>query len=176
MTNNESFHLIEKSYNLNKPQILFANYILKKLNEDYSSYHFIEEYSIKNAIEEQFDCELTSDDIIYTLDKLEYEFYFIDQHIEGQRYKITHNGREILQKYEELILFFANEIKANYESALENLKEKSLKQQIDNLTLKQLKGNIFQVNKWWLILLINAGITILVSVFVALLIKKMGIN
>ena len=59
--------------------------------------------------------------------------------------------------------------------AIENLKEKELKTQIDNLTLKQLKGTIFQIDKWWLILIINAVVTLIIAVLVALIVNKMGL-
>jgi hypothetical protein len=170
------FELIENAFSLNKPQVLFANYILKEFNKDYNQYHFIEEHDIQEAIKEHFDCELTRDDISYTLDRLEHALYLIDKHYNYQSYKLTHNGREILQKDKELLLYLVNEVKSRFELAIENIKEKTLKEQIDNLTIRQLNGSIFHVNKWWLILIINAIVTIIVSVIVALIIFKLGLK
>jgi hypothetical protein len=75
---NTLFELIENSFSLNKPQVLFANYILKEFNRDYSQYHFIQEHDIQKTIKEHFDSELTRDDISYTLDRLEHDLYLIE--------------------------------------------------------------------------------------------------
>lgn len=42
---------------------------------------------------------------------------------------------------------------------------------IKELTIKELKGNIFQLKKWWLLLIINAIISILCGVLIARLTK-----
>ena len=89
---------------------------------------------------------------------------------------MTHNGREVLQNHKELTVYLVNEVKERYESAIENIKKKDLKEQIDNLTIKQLKGSIFHVNKWWPIILVNAIVTIIISVLVAVIINKLGLK
>jgi len=155
-TEQKLFEFIEESYSLNKPQVVFANYLLKDLNKDYKTFHFVRDFEIQKEIEEKYNLSISRDDIAYTLDKLQYSLYLIDKHYSYESYRLTHDGKEILQKYDDLIVYLISEIKDNFELAVEDLKEKNLKEQIDNLTLKQLKGTIFQVNKWWLILLINA--------------------
>lgn len=82
----------------------------------------------------------------------------------------------MLQKHDEFILYLTQEIKDRIEEVKQNQEENEIKTQIQNLTIKQLKGSIFQVNKWWIILIINAFVTIIVSVIVALIIFKLGIN
>jgi predicted transcriptional regulator len=47
---------------------------------------------------------------------------------------------------------------------LENKKEQK-EQKIKDLTLRQLKGNIFQIKFWWLLIIINAIVAILASNF-----------
>jgi hypothetical protein len=42
-------------------------------------------------------------------------------------------------------------------------KEETIKEQIDHLTIHQLKGNIFQLKYWWLFLLINLVISLIVA-------------
>ena len=42
-------------------------------------------------------------------------------------------------------------------------KEKETKATIESLTIKQLKGDIFQLKYWWVILLINLAVTIIVA-------------
>ena len=176
MNEDNLYEIFESYYGLTKPQIIFSNYLLKKLNEDYNSYQYIKEHEIQKSIQEHFHCELTKNDISYTLDKLEHDLFLIEKHFEDRRYKISHHGKEILQKYNELIIYLGKEVKDNYEMAVKKSHEEEIKNQIDNLTLKQLKGTIFHVNKWWLIVIINAIITIIVSVVIALIINKIGIN
>ena len=176
MENDILFDYIQSIYKLNKAQVYFANFVLKELDKDYSRYNYIRDHEIRKVIKDQLELELTNNDISYTFDRLEHDLYFIDKHFEHNSYKITHSGKEILQEHGELLIYFGNDIKERLEEVNQNQQEKNLKDQIDNLTLRQLKGTIFQVNKWWLFLLINAGLTIIVSVIVALIIKKMGLN
>lgn len=44
--------------------------------------------------------------------------------------------------------------------------EKETKSTIETLTIKQLKGDIFQLKHWWWILIINAAISIVVALVV----------
>lgn len=44
--------------------------------------------------------------------------------------------------------------------------------QIQELTIKELRGNIFHVSKWWVILLINAVITFLIAYLLMLIESK----
>ena len=67
-------------------------------------------------------------------------------------------------------------INTELDFAVEEIERKRLKGQIDNLTIKQLKGTIFHVEKWWLILLINAIVTVIVSVSIALIMYKFGLK
>ena len=176
MIDDNIYEFILSIFNLNKQQVLFANYLLKKLNTDYNQFHDIDSHEIKKAIQENFDCELTDNDISYTVDKLEYDLYLIEKHYERECFKINHNGKEIIQKHGELIVYLMSEIKDRIEEVNQSQQEKNIKDQIDNLTLKQLKGTIFQINKWWLIIIINAIVTIIVSIIIALIIKDFGLN
>lgn len=169
LEDNVIFDYFESAFSLNRQQVLFANFVIKSLNKDYNSFHFIDDYSANKALKEHFSCEVKKSDVSYTLDKLEYELSFIEKHYKNDSYKLTHWGMEVIQKHSELISYFSFELQNRLEKIKEKQEEINLKYKIDNLTLKQLEGSIFQIKKWWLILIINALVTIVVTVIVAII-------
>lgn len=150
-------------YSLNKQQLLYANYIMNELSSDYKNFHKINYYKINKSIEDFVGEKLTDNDALYVLNKLENDFFFIEKHYDIDMYKITLNGAEILQKHKELILYLMSEIINRYEELNESLQEKAKQDEIDNLTIKQLKGSIFQIKYWWLFLIINAIISLIIA-------------
>jgi hypothetical protein len=69
------------------------------------------------------------------------------------KYRISHLGGKILDE--------GNWIK--YKNQLEE--QRRLENEIKILTVKELKGNIFQLNGWWLLLLISSVLSFIVSNF-----------
>lgn len=69
----------------------------------------------------------------------------------------------MVQKHGQLISYLLSEIKDIYEELNYNLQAKAKQNEIDALTIKQLKGSIFQVKFWWLFLIINAIISFVIA-------------
>lgn len=157
------FEYINSMFSLNKQQVLYANYVMKELSSDYDNYHNVHPHKINKQIEELCGEKLTDNDASYVLNKLENDLYFIDKHYDTDWHKITLSGAEIIQKHGELITYLMSEIKDTYEEAAQNLQEKAKQDEIDTLTIKQLKGSIFQVKYWWLFLIINAAISLIIA-------------
>lgn len=58
---------------------------------------------------------------------------------------------------------FLKEYRDNQKSIEQNQTKEKLESEIRNLTVKELKGNIFQLKFWWIIILINATISFLIA-------------
>ncbi|MCB2196465.1 MAG: hypothetical protein KQH79_11445 [Bacteroidetes bacterium] len=174
MNQEELFEYVASVYKMTKQQVFIANELLSVLNERYNNYQYIEYFHYKKKIEEKYGFECTERDYDFAIDKLENEFSLIDKHYDDSRYQITLDGRDLYQEHSDFLEYLDDKIEYLIEKSKEQQEEKNLKSQIDNLTLKQLRGTIFQVNKWWLIVIINAFVSIGVAVLVAFLIKKLG--
>lgn len=75
-------------------------------------------------------------------------------------YKFSKHGQEVIDYY------------GSYKNYLHaTIADKEKNEQIKDLTLKQLKGNIFHLEYWWLFLIINAIIAFLISYLIEILIK-----
>ncbi len=164
--------LINSSFGLTKVQIYFADYFTAYLDNQYGTPCYVFEDLAKENIKENYELELTDTDIKYTLDKLEYDLHAIENTYK-RLYKMSSIGHEILQKHKQLSVYLCVDIDRALDSAVNSIDEQKTKKEIDDLTIKSLKGNIFQVKKWWLFLILNALITIGVTIFTAYVIKKM---
>ena len=58
---------------------------------------------------------------------------------------------------------FLKEYHDNQKEREQNLSKEMQESEIRNLTVKELKGNIFQLRFWWIILLMNAIISLLIA-------------
>lgn len=58
---------------------------------------------------------------------------------------------------------FLREYQDNQKEREQNLTKEMQESEIRKLTVKELKGNIFQLRLWWIILLINAIISLLIA-------------
>jgi uncharacterized protein YwqG len=101
-----------------------------------------------------------SDERIKARDRLESERFIAEK--KKDVYKLTDKGYEVI----DLGGYQIFKEKQNREI----LKDKKIK----DLTLRQLKGNIFQIKFWWLLILINAIIAIVAANF-KLILRFFGI-
>jgi len=166
-TDNKIRQEIIDYFELTTEQILFAEYFMRRANNNYQAYYWLSEAKdyipkIKKAFE-LAEYILTDNDVKYTLDKLENDFYFIKKNDKNTMYTISDKGHGMFLRYNSFLLFLSNEISLITQQHQEVIKERNLKEEIDMLTLKQLKGSIFQIRFWWLFLLINAIISFIIA-------------
>mgnify|MGYP000170945674 CR=1 FL=1 len=162
-------------FDLNYDQVRCANQILKILNLDYERFQPINSLLV-SRINKEYNINLTNKDLRYTLDKLESNFCFIEKHYDGQMYKISTEGAGMLQRYSDFMNYLQSKIQESSEMAVKDKKSEDTNKLIKELTIKNLSGSIFQFKNWYWILIMNAIITIIVTVISAIVIFNMGIQ
>ncbi len=164
-------------YNLTEAQLYCANEIISFLNKEDQVYYPIRDNIIIKNIQENYDfIGVTKKDISYTLKQLDERFYFIEKHFNSEMYKITLEGREIIQVNKDFIEYLAKEIEKQIINNIENHRIRKLQDKINNLKLQDLEGSIFKTKYAWLFILANAVLTIIISVTIAYIIKRMGLS
>jgi hypothetical protein len=151
---------------MNNEQLNFSDYIFKELNRDYGKYKSLTD--LNRTYKKQSGSLIESFDLKFIIDELNYQY--IETHIETDDYiKITPEGKKIIDSYGS----YSEYKKQEYEQILSEIEEqnetKRIQKQINELTIKQLKGNIFQIKNWWWILILNAIVTFIIGFLLLML-------
>jgi len=167
-----------KCFNLTETQLFLAKEIFNVLDKYYDiSYPLKPEISeIKKTLKKEYNFDVTDKDIDYVLRKLNEDLNFIDEGDHFGFYEINFKGREMLQSYNnDFINYVSEECKKRIKEQQENDNIKRIQDQINNLTIKDLKGSIFQSKNAILFIIFTAVISAILSFFVLWIINKMGL-
>lgn len=171
------FKISEEIFNLTEAQVYCANEILLELNKETRIPSPITSTKIVKAVKEKHEYnEVKATDVAYTLKQLEERFSFIEKKGGIDMYIIQLLGQEIFNANRNFVIYLKREINNYILNTSESNKEKEIKDQINNLTIKDLKGSIFQFKYAWAYIIINAALTIGITITAVYLIKKLGLG
>ncbi|MCT4586245.1 MAG: hypothetical protein N4A71_00330 [Carboxylicivirga sp.] len=157
---------LQSIHKMNKGQLLAANYILDNLKGKFGDYRSVNDRYLRNDFSKEHGVQITDSDIDYVLDLLKYKFYFVSEGQTPRYCTISQDGFGTLQEHENFISYLVSDYVERVEAVIKNQEEELQEQKIKELTIKQLRGNIFQVKWWWMFLLINAVLSFGVAIAV----------